>query len=61
MIKAKNKVSLYRLNYRIDWGKDSYQSIEFHFLPMLRYLDHGVNDKMIQFRWFVWGVNIRIK
>lgn len=30
---------------------------EFYILPMLRYLHR---DKILQFRWIVWGINIKL-
>lgn len=34
---------------------------DFYFLPMFRYMTHGTEDKWLQFRWLVWGINIKLK
>lgn len=33
---------------------------DIYFLPMLRYLNHGKDNRMIQFRWIIWGINFRL-
>lgn len=52
-------IKIYNVNPKIEGT--NYRLFEFYFLPMFRYMGHGKNFKLLQFRWLVWGINWRIK
>lgn len=55
-------ITFYNVNPKIRKpDQQSYwKSQEFYILPMLRYMQHG-DEILLQFRWIVWGINIKLK
>lgn len=49
----------YKTKYTLESFDDiKVKHLEFNILPMFRYLNF---DKALQFRWFIWGITIKLK
>lgn len=63
------RLSFYKTIKKVRWSignmedrrvKDSFV-YDIYILPMLRFVNQGPDDQLIQFRWIIWGINIKLK
>lgn len=63
------RISFYKTIKKVRWSigdmddrrvKDSFV-YDIYILPMLRFVNQGPYEHLIQFKWIIWGINIKLK